>query len=274
MNTCETCRFRLNRKTDQSGISGTGIVAEGIMFPDGACVLWWKSSRSIATYPDAFTVARVHSHGGDTEIEWLGGHPARESEASGRVDQANSVPSGHECGGGQVRTGTDHDTKNARGDRPQEGAEPSPDPPRANATAGLPRVITIDTVGTYQLVHLSWVDPVPSGPPVTTATDAVAAPSADATAGPYRVEPVTMKGWAISATASDCEYYVGTQGEADGWQDRLNAAYRAGRDSTREPTGAMIKAGVDEYFAARARATRTSEDIRSIWDAMWKARDA
>ena len=158
----------------------------------------------------------------------------------------------------------------------QEGARPSP--PSANATAGLPRTIRIDHPGTYQLVHLSWadpwVDPVPSGPPVTTATDAVAAPSADATAGPYRVEPVTMKGWAISATASDGEYYVGTQGEADGWQDRLNAAYRAGRDSTREPTGAMIKAGVDEYFAARARATRTSEDIRSIWDAMWKARDA
>jgi hypothetical protein len=34
-------RFRLVRDRDVSGVSGTGIVAEGTMFSDGTCVLRW-----------------------------------------------------------------------------------------------------------------------------------------------------------------------------------------------------------------------------------------
>src|SRR5262249_29579796 len=33
--------FRLNRMTDTSGISGTGIVAYGVLWPDGTAVLRW-----------------------------------------------------------------------------------------------------------------------------------------------------------------------------------------------------------------------------------------
>ena len=34
--------FQLKRNIDNSGISGTGIVAEGVVFPNGKVVVCWK----------------------------------------------------------------------------------------------------------------------------------------------------------------------------------------------------------------------------------------
>lgn len=65
-------RFFLNRITDSSGISGTGVVAEGICFSNGRCVLSWKTeTSSIGIYDDIGRVIAVHGHGGDTELVWI-----------------------------------------------------------------------------------------------------------------------------------------------------------------------------------------------------------
>jgi hypothetical protein len=40
--------FEVIRQEDESGISGTGIVAEGTVFSDGVCVLRWVSQASPA----------------------------------------------------------------------------------------------------------------------------------------------------------------------------------------------------------------------------------
>lgn len=64
-------RFVLNRIEDESGVSGTGIVAEGIQFSDGRCVIRWMTHvHSIAIYQSAGEVEAVHGHQGKTVILW------------------------------------------------------------------------------------------------------------------------------------------------------------------------------------------------------------
>lgn len=64
-------RFVLNRIEDESGVSGTGIVAEGIQFSDGRCVLRWLTQvHSIAIYQNVGEVEVVHGHQGKTVIVW------------------------------------------------------------------------------------------------------------------------------------------------------------------------------------------------------------
>jgi hypothetical protein len=63
--------FWLSRKEDLSGISGTGIVAEGVQFHDGQCVIsWFGQLHSINVYPDIDTLIRIHGHEGRTAIVW------------------------------------------------------------------------------------------------------------------------------------------------------------------------------------------------------------
>lgn len=67
-------RFILKRATDVSGVSGTGIVAEGVQFTDGTVALRWRSFiSSHVIYPNAKAAESVHSHGGATKIVWLDG---------------------------------------------------------------------------------------------------------------------------------------------------------------------------------------------------------
>jgi hypothetical protein len=62
-------RFYLNRKTDETGISGTGRVAEGVIFHSGKVVLAWLTEhKSVAVYDDLKTCHAIHGHGGKTEI--------------------------------------------------------------------------------------------------------------------------------------------------------------------------------------------------------------
>jgi hypothetical protein len=63
-------RFVLNRIKDVSGVSGTGIVAEGIQFSDGqVAVKWVVGFRSVALWENIAAVIAVN--GGDTVIVWL-----------------------------------------------------------------------------------------------------------------------------------------------------------------------------------------------------------
>ena len=63
--------FDLFRHKDETGISGTGMVAEGVEFSNGKCVLCWISHyRSVAVYDSIRELEAIHGHDGQTEIRW------------------------------------------------------------------------------------------------------------------------------------------------------------------------------------------------------------
>lgn len=65
--------FRLHRLIDVSGVSGRGVVAEGIEFENGKCALHWLTEHSsVAIYDNVETLRAIHEHGGKTRIEWPG----------------------------------------------------------------------------------------------------------------------------------------------------------------------------------------------------------
>lgn len=62
-------KFFLYRQEDVTGVSGTGVVAEGVIFTDGTCAMRWLSEfTSTAIYPDIETLERIHGHGGATKV--------------------------------------------------------------------------------------------------------------------------------------------------------------------------------------------------------------
>lgn len=63
--------FWLVRTEDESGVSGTGVVADGAKFPDGTCVLRWRTcGGSTGIYDSEESVIEIHGHGGRTVIEY------------------------------------------------------------------------------------------------------------------------------------------------------------------------------------------------------------
>lgn len=63
-------RYWLVRKEDISGVSGTGVVADMVKFPDGVCVLRWRTAGgSTAVYDSYESVLSIHGHDGRTSIE-------------------------------------------------------------------------------------------------------------------------------------------------------------------------------------------------------------
>lgn len=66
-------RFKLHRDVDVSGVSGTGLVAEGVAFSDGTAVIHWVAGehRSTVVWPDVAGVEAIHGHGGATRIVWV-----------------------------------------------------------------------------------------------------------------------------------------------------------------------------------------------------------
>jgi hypothetical protein len=61
--------FELRRVVDESGVSGTGLVAQGVIFDTGWCVLSWLTQhRSVAFYESIEEVIAIHGHGGKTRI--------------------------------------------------------------------------------------------------------------------------------------------------------------------------------------------------------------
>jgi hypothetical protein len=65
-------RFILRRHEDVSGISGTGVVAEGVEFLSGMVALNWFGSHScVNVYSSMRTVEELHGHQGATQVEWL-----------------------------------------------------------------------------------------------------------------------------------------------------------------------------------------------------------
>jgi hypothetical protein len=89
-------RFKLVRHTDVSGVSGTGIVAEGIEWSDGSVALhWcgrWPATVNFETGGIDAVVA-IHGHAGATEICWddgPGGKPFPARRKLQRVPDASA----------------------------------------------------------------------------------------------------------------------------------------------------------------------------------------
>lgn len=59
--------FNLVRTEDVSGVSGTGIVAEGVEFEGGKCVICWRGEKSsVNVYESMDEMLAIHGHEGKT----------------------------------------------------------------------------------------------------------------------------------------------------------------------------------------------------------------
>jgi len=68
----EIRRFRLKRVQDESGVSGTGYVAEGVKFSNGQCaIVWLTDTSSMGIYRSSVEMMHIHGHGDKTQIEWI-----------------------------------------------------------------------------------------------------------------------------------------------------------------------------------------------------------
>jgi len=70
-------RFYLARDVDETGVSGTGRVAEGCQFSNGKCALTWLTTQhqingdnwsSVNVYASIKAVDLVHGHNGLTRV--------------------------------------------------------------------------------------------------------------------------------------------------------------------------------------------------------------
>lgn len=62
--------FYLVRLEDESGVSGTGRVAQGVIFDNGKVTLTWLSDHpSVCVYDNIGEVRAIHGHEGKTEIQ-------------------------------------------------------------------------------------------------------------------------------------------------------------------------------------------------------------
>ena len=61
--------FYLKREEDESGVSGTGRVAQGFIFDNGKVAVTWLSEHpSVTIYDNIGEVHAIHGHGGKTEV--------------------------------------------------------------------------------------------------------------------------------------------------------------------------------------------------------------
>jgi hypothetical protein len=65
-------RFVLFRKQDVTGVSGTGVIAEGTVFTDGLSVIHWlREPHAMGVYQSLRDVIDVHGHEGGTELQFI-----------------------------------------------------------------------------------------------------------------------------------------------------------------------------------------------------------
>jgi len=81
--------FKLVRDVDVSGVSGTGIVAEGVVFHDGQTVVsWYGQYHSIEVHASIAQVEAIHGHSGSTKVVF----PEASCHACGEL-----IPQNKEC---------------------------------------------------------------------------------------------------------------------------------------------------------------------------------
>lgn len=65
-------RWYLYRKADETGISGCGVVAWGIQFPDRTVSYRWNTApRTFQSADSIQDVQHIHGHEGKTEVRWI-----------------------------------------------------------------------------------------------------------------------------------------------------------------------------------------------------------
>ncbi len=65
--------FLLIRDVDETGVSGTGIVAHGVIFRSGRVVMeWLRPPCSIGMYGSMQEMIQIHGHGGKTQVQFIG----------------------------------------------------------------------------------------------------------------------------------------------------------------------------------------------------------
>jgi hypothetical protein len=65
-------RFQLYRHTDISHVSGIGVVAWGVQFPDGSVAVRWHGDHpSTVAWDSVADAIAIHGHSGATEIRWM-----------------------------------------------------------------------------------------------------------------------------------------------------------------------------------------------------------
>lgn len=61
--------FTLERDTDVSGVSGTGTVADGVLWPNGLVSICWRGERaSVAVWGALEDATAIHGHDGATRF--------------------------------------------------------------------------------------------------------------------------------------------------------------------------------------------------------------
>ena len=88
-------RFVLYREEDATGVSGTGVVATGIVWPDGHAALRWKAddreaASSTSVWTSVADLMRVHGHGGLSKLFYLDGDGDPPEPARGRAVESCS----------------------------------------------------------------------------------------------------------------------------------------------------------------------------------------
>lgn len=69
--------FYLMRKKDVNGISGTGVIARGVILPSGKCVMEWQTIHpTITIFANIDEVKFLHGHEGATDV--ILGSPLKE----------------------------------------------------------------------------------------------------------------------------------------------------------------------------------------------------
>ena len=64
--------FVLVRSEDETGFSGTGMVADGVRFPDGTAVLHWRGPlNSTTVFESLEMLEKIHGHNGKTTVVWV-----------------------------------------------------------------------------------------------------------------------------------------------------------------------------------------------------------
>lgn len=94
-------RFRLDRREDVTGVSGTGCVAQGVVFSDGTVAMRWMTEhKSTCLYSGISEVEAIHLHHGATVIRWE--DPI--CSACGAAQEYHEIAARHcyACGAGQA----------------------------------------------------------------------------------------------------------------------------------------------------------------------------
>jgi hypothetical protein len=69
-------QFKLVRKTDITGISGTGVIALGVQWPDQSCHLFWPKYGTHGWYPSIGVLRSIHCYPDasgqpNATVEWV-----------------------------------------------------------------------------------------------------------------------------------------------------------------------------------------------------------